>query len=330
MYGFDDQDTDPPDEGEVRWYRAVLDTGDTTVRTEAVRGNGPTPPVPPFLDGVASFQSVGVTDIGSPSDELGRDPGESWRQVEITGPYFLGYTEVTIDDWRDMYGVNPPSSGTCTTLDCPVENITFESALDYCNQLSLASDAPLFETPCYELSGCTGSAALGTLSCSSVGFIAGVTSVEDCEGFRLPTDAEWEAAYRMGSRESLYEGPLTVTGSTSPDPVLELIGWYAANSTGFQEVGLLEPTYFDLYDMSGNVAEFVWDGFAGVDSLPTLDPEGGPDPAGQIVRNCSALDPAEYCRAGFRRSVAHGVQTPGFGFRIAANTPAPPGGGGPP
>jgi formylglycine-generating enzyme required for sulfatase activity len=79
---------------------------------------------------------------------------------------------------------------------------------------------------------------------------------DDCTGYRLPSEPEWEYAYRAGTTTAFYNGPITAPNGN--DPNLNLIGWYDQNSGGkTHPVGQKDPNAWGLYDMAGNVAEIV-------------------------------------------------------------------------
>jgi formylglycine-generating enzyme required for sulfatase activity len=114
--------------------------------------------------------------------------------------------------------------------------------------------------------------------CSSIS--ATTPSIYDCEGYRLPTEAEWEYACRAGTTTALYTGGVIVGPKPSDcifDPALDRAGWYCANS-GFRThvVGGKEANSFGLFDMHGNAAEWVEDRFDGLGygPDPAVDPDG--------------------------------------------------------
>jgi sulfatase modifying factor 1 len=121
--------------------------------------------------------------------------------------------------------------------------------------------------PCYELVNCTGTIGQKNLSCEGVDL--SVDPIYDCQGYRLPTEAEWEYAARAGTRTPYYSGDMTIDYSTITrpeqlvEPNLEPIAWYYGNSGGIpggtQPVGHKAPNRWMLYDMLGNVNEWTND-----------------------------------------------------------------------
>lgn len=131
--------------------------------------------------------------------------------------------------------------------------------------------------------------------------------------YRLPTEAEWEYAARAGT-----------TGDYAGTGKLDDMGWYADNSgrkTVF--VGLKEPNAWGLYDMHGNVFEWVQDWYSanyyGVS--PENDPQGPPEGTRRVIRGGSVDQNADQARSANRHSNSPG--NPGFtiylGFRLARN-----------
>ncbi len=149
------------------------------------------------------------------------------HNVSISGFYINKY-EVTQGEWSRFM---KPANATTFGEDLPVDNISWFDIAIYCNGLSEAEG--LF--PAYRIRG------LGASRVVSCDFNA--------NGYRLPTEAEWELAAKAGQ---LYN----YSGSNDPADV----AWYRDNSAGkLRKPGGKNPNGFGLYDMSGNVSEWVWD-----------------------------------------------------------------------
>lgn len=263
-------------------------------------------------DGFVRIEPLRFT-MGSPADEHGHDADEEQHDVRITRPFAISITEVTQGEWGTLMFSTPGAFGECGD-SCPITNVSWHDAVRYANRLSTTQNL----TPCYEFDG------------NAVSWPEGL----DCEGYRLPTEAEWEAAARAGEATAFYNGDLTIPGRAELDPRLSLVAWYAANSDaayrgavdcsgwgegrdtcGPQSVQGRRGNTNGLFDMHGNVAEWVWDRYAPYDG-DAVDPTGAVTGSQRVIRGGSWRDTAESCRAGARdRSASVGRNH--VGFRLA-------------
>jgi formylglycine-generating enzyme required for sulfatase activity len=172
----------------------------------------------------------------------------------------IGWTEITNEQWDDRLPDNPSIHFACGP-DCPVEGPLFAEVIAFANAESEAAGLE----PCYLLIGCDSAPGSGTMMCERVEVTSESESVLDCEGFRLPTEAEWEHAAGAGGG-TLYAG--------SND--LDEVAWHLGNSNfGPNPVAGLEPNLLGLHDMSGNVWEWTWDCWQyRYDEGPAVDPTG--------------------------------------------------------
>lgn len=138
--------------------------------------------------------------------------------------------------------------------------------------------------------------------------------------YRLPTEAEWEYAARAGSTTALANGDIEEIGS-GYDPNLDAMGWYVYNSDGrTHPVARKKPNAWGLYDMHGNVWEWVQDGANYYERLPSenvTDPQGTPTGPLRVLRGGSIYDDARSCRSA-NRHFATPESRPdfGLGFRL--------------
>jgi formylglycine-generating enzyme required for sulfatase activity len=204
------------------------------------------------------------------------------HSVTVSG-FSLGKTEVTQKEWRAIMGTDPSGFNGD---DLPVENVSFYDALLYCNRLSVKEGLD----HCYTING-------SNVSCDFTK-----------NGYRLPTEAEWEFAAKGGIRSAGYK----YAGGDSIDAV----GWYSGNSGAVKHpVGQKLPNELGLYDMTGNVWEWCWDRYGAYSASPQSNPRGAASGENRAQRG-GAWNVGEMAVA-FRVSVA--PTTGGCGLRVAAS-----------
>jgi formylglycine-generating enzyme required for sulfatase activity len=264
-----------------------------------------------------------VAGAGVPPADIYND-GQTQHLVTLTRALFFGRTEITQAAWVAFGG-----SATLTTTPacggtCPQDNVGPYEAAALANWLS-ATDGDATTTACYTLTpaGCVGANFFSRSACTNITFAG-----PSCNGWRMPTEAEWEYGYRAGTTTNLYNG--TLTNLSCADPILGQIGWYCGNSSpsnAFRPVAQKTPNALGLYDMAGNVIEWTNDRWQTWTSAPQTDPVG----AGSVyfvVRGGWAPDSAFKLRASHRLSACPksscGIGTSTFGYmgiRLVRNAP---------
>ncbi len=249
--------------------------------------------------------------MGSPDVELCQDFDENQYQVTLTRSFFIQKTEVTQEQWMAVFGTNPSRHAGCD--QCPVELVTWYDCVIYCNSLSVAQGL----RPAYY---CDKSFTI---------MFDGVPRVTDgpvywdrnAEGYRLPTEAEWEYTCRAGTETAYNSGAQNT--SCANDPNLDPLAWYYHNSKEdfFPEshpVGLKQANAWDIYDMHGNVWEWCWDNFGAYPSYPVTNPTGPADELGlgcPVIRGGGWNYEAACCRAANRADRGPSAFSDGLGFR---------------
>lgn len=232
-------------------------------------------------DYLADFVYIfpGTFTMGSPTDEPGRNSNETQHEVILTKGFYMSRHEVTEQWWYEVMG------GTPTSSQLPKNYVSWDMAVQFCNALSIQEGL----IPAYTIHGINGD----------------VTWNQNANGYRLPTEAEWEYACRAGSATAFANGPITYIGGSPLDPYLDAMGWYCGNRVwqeGAADVGQKQANTLGLYDMHGNVVEWVWDGYrADYQNLPTVDPVHNVGfNVYRVIRGGGWIGSAQHCRSAWR------------------------------
>jgi formylglycine-generating enzyme required for sulfatase activity len=253
-----------------------------------VQPSTPTPPPPPPVTPMpANFVRIagGLFTMGSPASEVDRYSNEVQHQVTISTPFYISKYEVTQKEWIEVMGSNP---SYFKGDNQPVEQVSWYDAVAYCNARSVKEGL----TPAYTVSG------------------TNVTWNRNANGYRLPTEAEWEYAAKGGSGA----GYLIYAGSNSVDSV----GWYWDNSgSKTHPVGTKAANGLGLYDMSGNVWEWCWDWFGSYSTSSQTDPLGASSGSYRVYRGGSWNNNGQYLRSAWRGDdYPPSKRGSGIGFRL--------------
>jgi formylglycine-generating enzyme required for sulfatase activity len=225
--------------------------------------------------------------MGSRKDDAADDDERPAHPVKISA-FEMSAHEVTQGLWKAVMDENPSYcfADGCKD-DLPVQNVTWFDAIRFSNELSDREGL----RRCYAIDG---------------------TNVEwdvTCDGYRLPTEAEWEYASRATSTTAYSFG----------DSAAQLgeYAWYAGDADDqTHPVGSKKPNRWGLHDMHGNVWEWVWDWFGTYPSTAQTDPRGPPDGRYRALRGGSFADGAGNLRSACRFRGVPGFRGRNDGFRL--------------
>ena len=209
--------------------------------------------------------------MGSPdSDDMARDNEKPQHEVMVSS-FRMAITPVTVELYR---AVMLESSNAQSEIEArwPATSVTWFNAIEFCNRLSERAGY----RPCY-------SQRSGQWRCDW-----------RADGYRLPTEAEWEYACRAGT---------TTRYSFGDNPAgLDAYGWHAGNSNTAQPVATKRANSWGLYDLHGNVWEWCWDWYGAYVPKPAQNPRGPEkSTAGRrVLRGGSFVFPPAFLRSANR------------------------------
>lgn len=251
-------------------------------RTRASRANNRPETLP--LGGTVTITLLPVPGGAFPMGSRDGDPDEGpVRRVSVS-PFLLGRTTVTGGQYSVVMGENP--SRFFGDADLPVEQVSWEDAARFCNRLS---DLAGLE-PCYR----------------EIDWFCDFSA----DGYRLPTEAEWEYACRAGSTSAFSCG--------DDESALVHVAWFKTNSGGrTHPVGQKKPNAWGFHDMHGNVWEWTNDWFGQYPERQEADPVGPSAGVFRVKRGGGWFYEAFQCRSTYRSNFAPHFRDHLTGFRIA-------------
>ena len=242
----------------------------------------------PFADMV--YVSGGSFTMGD-ARELGDADAKPAHSVNVTS-FWMGKYEITQAQWKAIVGTNPSTFKNCD--NCPVENVSWLDAVAFCNKLSEKE----------------GKQRVYTISGNEVKIDV------FANGYRLPTEAEWEYAAGGGiasrtlygngqdllrSSEANYYGNRTQDGVYKAKPVT--VGSYRANDLG-------------LYDMTGNVWEWCQDWYGNYTTGAQTNPQGAKSGSSRVFRGGSWFSSPAFGAVNMRGSNGPSYRDNQLGFRV--------------
>lgn len=213
--------------------------------------------------------------------------------------------EITMEQFVAVTGLANPSSSFTDVVNGPVQNVKWYHALVFCNKLSAAEGL----TPVYSIGGTTNTTSWGAIPTTSDATWNRAGADWSANGYRLPTEAEWQFAARGGNSSNNY----TYAGSNTIDEV----AWYTSNSSNTTHtVGTKAANELGLYDMGGNVCEWCWDWYGGYPGTAQTDYRGAGSGTRRVFRGGSWFSIVTSCTVADRSYFSPYNQSNNIGFRV--------------
>ena len=257
--------------------------------------------------------SISGSEIWTPASDVFVSGRKRGRKLEIAS-FYMSDHEVTRGEYKAVMGSDPSRAaaydkagkkltGDDNVKNNPVNYISWYDALVYCNTRSINEGL----TPCYEIGGKTHPSEWGAVPTENNSTWDAATCDFTADGYRLPTEAEWEWAARGGGESYTY------AGSNNVDEV----AWYIENTndTGTRDVKTKKANGNGLYDMSGNVWEWCWDWY---DSISSETASTGPASGScRCPRGGSWYGGASFAQVADRYNICYPIYRSSYcGFRL--------------
>jgi len=239
--------------------------------------------------------------------------------VTLTRPFAIGRYPVTQSLWKQVMKNNPSEF---KGENRPVEQVNWVECVLFCNTLSaLEGLRPVYSTPVgiERLFMQTGESNPAITDTEVDQMALQIKQDLDANGYRLPTEAEWEyAAKGVSARNNVRQNTVRFRYSGSDE--LNQVAWFRDNSRAkTQPAGQKEANSFGLYDMSGNVWEWVWDWYQEdyYKDSPARNPSGPKTGTAKINRGGSWRNGKESLHCSFRFRNSPSLRYDDLGFRLA-------------
>jgi formylglycine-generating enzyme required for sulfatase activity len=235
---------------------------------------------------------AGEFTMGSPVEEQnGESDVETQHKVKLTHSFEIMNKELSFGQWSKTMTYSNASANKCHDEKCPMAKLTIWEAMAFANEFSVKEGL----TPCYNMEDvtCFNTAventgdyceeADGIRDVATFSLAGDIEKPYECEGYRLPTEAEWEYAARAGANTHFYNGEITYweKDCSQIDPLLDEIAYYSCNVDNnyvqYVDSDQKAPNNWKLYHMLGNVREWVYDEWGLYPEGEITDPVNTPE-----------------------------------------------------
>ncbi len=241
--------------------------------------------------------SAGLGVGSSVMDLYQAQPDEKPVRSVALSSFYISATEITQEDFYGVMGIN---RSYYKNDKAPVEKVSWYEAIEYCNKRSASEGLK----PVYTIDKSKRDPNNSNAN-DKQKFI--VTWNAQADGYRLPTEAEWEYAARGGqlSKNTVFSG-----SNQAQD-----VAWFSVNSS--MPAGQKQPNELGLYDMSGNVWEWCWDWYGAYDPKATNNPKGPNWGAKRVIRGGGWTNPEQDMRVCNRSDTTYEFAGDiNLGFRV--------------
>lgn len=284
----------------------------------------------------SGIKFIGIPDgyfmMGLPSPEEGKqhmaEKGtifEKPQHMVLIRAFWMGANEVTQHQYQSIMGGNPSASNRGVGPNFPVNKVSWYDALVFCNRLSIKEGLK----PVYTIRGSSDPTLWGNAPTTENDDWNAVVMDLNANGYRLPTEAEWEYACRANTKSAYAFGDAITESQANFDNSTKEIGDFRVMSNKnaklerTQPVGSYKANGWGLYDMHGNLAEWCWDKF---DRYPAYEPltqnPVGPSKwtsilKNRVIRGGSWSSYGEFVRSASRLPSSPESRNESLGFRLA-------------